>query len=68
MKRQHSSSSKGLRIQAYTAVSAGEILSAGGSAAYAKQVKTDATKVFNLPGEAISEEDLKKALEDLAGK
>lgn len=68
MKGRNYSSSKQFHFKACNTVSAGEILSAGGATAFSKQVGSNAAKLFNLPGESITEEQLNKALEDLAQK
>ena len=69
MKGRNYSSSKQFHFKAHnTTDSAGEILSAGGATAFSKQVGSNAAKLFNLPGESITEDQLNKALEDLAQK
>ena len=68
MKGRNYTSSKQFQFKAHHTISAGEILSAGGATAFSKQVGSNAAKLFNLPGESISDEQLNKALEDLAQK
>jgi hypothetical protein len=68
MKGRNYSSSKQFQFKAHNTVSAGEILSSGGATAYSKQVGSNSAKLFNLPGESITEVQLNKALEDLANK
>jgi hypothetical protein len=68
MKGRNYSTSKQFQFKAHNTVSAGEILSAGGATAYSKQVGSNSAKLFNLPGESITEEQLNKGLEDLAHK
>ena len=54
--------------QGHKTVSVGEILALSGATAYSKSVGFDPKKVFILNGDAISDKDLKKALEDLSRK
>ena len=68
MKDKNNIPTKPLPFQGHTTVSAGKILSFGDTDAYSKSVKHDPKKLFKLPGEAITEDDLKAALDDLARK
>ena len=68
MKGRNYSTSKQFQFKAHNTVSAGEILSAGGATAYSKQVGSNSAKLFDLPGESITEDQLNKALEDLVQK
>jgi hypothetical protein len=48
--------------------SAAEIIAAGGTTAFARMTGHDPKKLYNLPGEPLSEEEFEAALKDLERK
>lgn len=57
-----------LLFKKFKTYSAAEVIAAGGAAAFGETTGFDAKKLYHLPGEALTDEDLSAALDDLKRK